>query len=119
MQIKETNINALYATLSSIPDKSFRGQQHSQMNGEKTQYELKKVEKFYTIEKTLEMKPSMDSVNYTFLPLFMVLLSILYNQHSRLHSSGFQYLITVTLENLVQMDAHFTILCNSDSKFLF
>lgn len=42
VQIKETNINTLYATLSSIPDKTFRGQQHSQMNGEKTQYELKK-----------------------------------------------------------------------------
>lgn len=41
VQIKETNINTLYATLSSIPDKTIRGQQHSQMNGEKTQYELK------------------------------------------------------------------------------
>lgn len=101
MQIKETNINTLYATLSSIPDKTIRGQQHSHMNGEKTQYELKRVGKFYTIEKTLQMKPSKDSVNYMFLPLFMVPLSILYNQHSSLHSSGFQHLITVILENLV------------------
>lgn len=101
VQIKETNINTLYATLSSIPDKTIRGQQYSQMNSEKTQYDLKRVGKFYTIEKTLQMKPSKGSVNYTCLALFMVLLSILYNQHSLLHSSGFQHLITVVLENLV------------------
>lgn len=91
----------MYATLSSIPDKTIKGQQYSQMNSEKTQCELKRVGKFYTIEKTLQMKPSKDSVNYMFLPLFMVLLSILYNQHSSLHTSGFQHLITVILENLV------------------
>lgn len=91
----------MYATLSSIPDKTIRGQQHCHMNGENTQYEMKRVGKFYTIEKTLQMKPSKDSVNYMFLPLFMVPLSILYNQHSSLHSSGFQHLITVILENLV------------------
>lgn len=45
MQIKETNINTLYATLSSIPDKTFGAQKYSQMNKEKTQFELKKVGK--------------------------------------------------------------------------